>query len=262
VQKKQFQKVIFSATDSIVGNITDLLLTQIFFALGTVGAKSSYDIHKACAEAQALVNEEINHKTIKRAFYNLTKKGFIKRSPKRTALEIKITKLGRQRINEIVPTYHNNRPWDGHVYLISYDIPTQANHQRNLLRNYLKRIGCGLLQESLWITPYNPTDIVKEFISDHKTPGTILISKLGHDGSIGDENLKDLIIKVYKLDNLAKQYQKFIKKCITYEKTAKMMLIIKYYSILKDDPQLPFQLMPPNFPDRKAYNAYVRLTNI
>jgi len=115
-----------------------------------------------------------------------------------------------------------------------------------------------VLQDSLWINPFNPTKLIDTFLSERNIPGTVLISKIGKDGAIGNETLPDLLERVYHLDHLRERYDDFIE---TYSKhTASPFAgIQEYLSILADDPQLPFPLLPKDFPDRKAHELYTSL---
>ena len=147
-------------------------------------------------------------------------------------LSLAITKQGKQRIREMLPTYKTERPWDNHIYLISYDIPKIANRSRDVLREYIKRTGGALLQESLWINPYNPTLLLESFTRHRDIPGTILVSKLGTDGAIGGETLAELISRVYKLDVLQEAYEEFLE---TYRRSSgtpkrKLLWIILLFS--------------------------------
>lgn len=253
---KRVGQLLLAASEGILATVTDLVLIQIYLPLTLVGKKSPYEILHGFEEAQQLLRD-INYRTIKRALYRLTAGGLITRSPKRSSLELAITKVGKKRIEEIIPTYHEHRPWDGVLYLVSYDIPTPANTSRDLLRSYLRSIGCGLLQESLWLAPYNPGQLLEEYSQEHRIPGTILVSRLGHDGSVGQEKLDALLTRVYHLDDLAKRYRQFI---VTYESmttpVSALRLSLDYFAILKDDPQLPFALLPPDFPAAAAYRRY------
>jgi len=115
-----------------------------------------------------------------------------------------------------------------------------------------------VLQDSLWINPFNPTKLIDTFLSERNIPGTVLISKIGKDGAIGNETLPDLLERVYHLDHLRERYDDFIE---TYSKhTASPFAgIQEYLSILADDPQLPFPLLPKDFPNRKAHELYTSL---
>jgi DNA-binding transcriptional regulator PaaX len=260
MNSKTIQNTLINATEGILGTVTDLSLTYLFFTLNLIGAQTPYQIHKAHEDAQQLV-ETINYKAIKQSIYTLTRSGLIQRSPKRTALELTITKQGLQRIHELLPSYRSTRTWDGYLYLVSYDIPSHFNAKRNLLRTYLKQIGCALLQESLWLTPYNPKLIIEKYIDTHNILGTVLVSKLGHDGSIGDETLSELISRIYNLKELEEKYSAFIRSFKQNKNNQRFEAFIAYQSILKTDPQLPFELEPKNLKSREAHTLYQQITN-
>lgn len=253
------KKQVFEIADKVIGTATDVTLIMLYSLIGAMGAgsSSSVAVARSMEKAQKWI-DDVNYETIKRSLYNLTQKKFIRRTKKYSREDIEITELGWSRIKELVPTFQKQRPWDGHLYLISYDIPTTKNSSRNLLREYIKKTGGALLQDSLWINPYNPTKLINTFISKRSIPGTVLISKIGKDGAIGDETLPALLARVYHLDDLKKQYDEFIE---TYSKktTSPFKGIQEYLSILAHDPQLPFSLLPKNFPDKQAHELFTSL---
>ncbi|MBI3576916.1 hypothetical protein HY086_02685 [Candidatus Gottesmanbacteria bacterium] len=252
---RKFRKLgnaIVGLADTTFGTAVDTTLFLLFACLATSTVKTTYDSFRVVEEVDALRNR-FNYASIKRAIYGLTHQKLISRSPSRSSLDIAITDLGKKRLASIIPTYQTKRPWDGFVYLISYDIPTKLNHARDLLREHIKTTGGVKLQESLWINPYNPSLLLEEFANLHNIPGTILVSKLGHDGAIGEEELTDVIVRVYELNKLTERYNEFI---ATYKDTPKVKstaLLYDYLTVLKDDPQLPFALLPKNFPADTAY---------
>ncbi len=197
----------------------------------------------------------VNYKKIKQTLYNLCKKGLIERSSRQRHADFQITSTGKARIAEIFPSYHKNRPWDGYIYLVSYDISTRANHKRNILRAYLKKIAGGKLQDSLWLSPYDPTDILHDFVKQYTVPGRILISKIGKDGSIGEETLEQLIEQIYSLGNLQEKYRDFL-RAYGDKKASPTKMALEYGAILKDDPQLPFPLEPAGFLAGSAHTLF------
>ena len=256
---KTIRQKLLELTDGVVGTTTDIALLLLFSTITVTGAggKSSYRIHQAFDEAYRW-HDQINYEQIKLALGQLIRHGRVQRK-RYSKTDISITNLGLERIREILPTYHMSRPWDGHVYLISYDIPIHANNARNVLRTYIKKTGGALLQDSLWINPYNPTKLIDTFMNEKHISGTVLISKLGKDGTIGDESLHALINRIYKLDELAKYYNEFILHYQHKPKASSLEIMISFSKILKEDPQLPFPLLPRNFPSEKAYKIYTSL---
>lgn len=249
VKRKQVGATILAATDGLVGTVTNLVLLQLYFLASVGGVKTMGDASRVANDVHRMF-DAVNYKTIKAAIYQLTKGGLVARPAKYSRFALTITEFGRKRIAELIPTYKKDRPWDGHIYLVSYDIPKRNNRSRDLLREYIRRTGGALLQESLWINPYNPTLLLETFARDHEIPGTILVSKLGSDGAIGDETLPDLIARVYTLGELGRRYEEFLE-------TGRHP--IEYLAILKDDPQLPFALLPKDFPAEAAFARYQNL---
>lgn len=261
MKRKEIINVIGRASEGLFETVTDLLLLATYLSLTNMTVRNTYQAFRAGEEAHRMLNE-INYQTLKKVSYNMITRGLLKRITKEGREELAITKFGRERLETIIPVYRVNRPWDGHLYLVSYDIPTQANDARNLLREYIRKTGGALLQESLWINPYNPTRILSDFVTEHEIPGSVLISRLGKDGAIGNEKLPDLIRRVYRLDDLTVRYESFLN---AYTKrgehgTYPLEAAMSYLPILKDDPQLPFPLEPDDYSGTHAYKLYLSLT--
>ena len=143
---------------------------------------------------------------------------------------------------------------DGRIYLVTYDLPVQKNNLRNELRDFLKTIGCGLLQESVWLTPYNPTKLLEAFTRKNNLAGDlILVSSLGKDGTVGGMDLPDLLEKVYHLSEVNENYRNFLESPMLESKDK---IVFKYLSILRGDPQLPFKLLPEDWLGEKAYRLF------
>lgn len=257
MKRKDMTEIIWTATDGVFCTLTNTLLFLFFIHGASFGKTGSVGAHRMFSEAESALSQ-INYQTIKKALHRLREQRYIKtRSRKKTVLEISITKYGKKRIESLFPRYLTTRPWDGHIYLISYDIPTRANKSRDLLREYIKRTGGALLQKSLWINPYDPRLLLEIYMREHHIPGTILVSKLGTDGAIGEEKLEALLRRVYHLDQIAERYEKFLQKYESQSAPASCIsLMFDYVVILKDDPQLPFALIPQDFPAERAHRLF------
>ena len=255
----QISSTVRTVTDGVIGTLTDFLLLALYDLVTLSTVRTMYDANRAIDEAHHML-DEVNYQTIKKTFSQLSQKGLVRQTGKHSTLAFSITKAGLKRIKTFMPTYTDNRPWDGHIYLISYDIPSRNNRNRDILRQYIRRTGGALLQESLWINPYNPTLLLEKFTSTRGIPGTILISRLGQDGAIGDESLPDLIRRVYRLNDLADQYTNFLSANPPQSTTPPLKVRLDFMAILKKDPQLPFPLEPKDFPAKKAWERHQYLT--
>lgn len=261
MRNKKLIKTLLDASEGLVATATDLVLFLTILPFALPDANTHGEVSRRVEDVTNLISKDLNYRTIKNTIKKLIEAGLIIKNSKRNALEIAITKLGRERIDAIIPHYHEDRPWDGHLYLVSYDVPAKPKTKRDKLREYLRRIGARLLQESLWLTPYNPRDIVDDFVMENEIGGSILVSKLGTDGAIGKEKLPDLIRRVYRLDVLNEQYEDFLDTWKGKRKSGSLFgVATDYLSILKNDPQLPFSLLPRDFLGEKAYRLYQSLT--
>lgn len=195
--------------------------------------------------------KDVNYEAIKHALATARKKKWIKKSSRTAPPEI--TSKGLERLTASLPQYDEKRIWDGRLHLVTYDIPESKKTQREIFRRYLRRIGCGKLQDSVWMTPYNPIDIVRKFIDAHGLVGTVIISDLGKDASIGEEDMVSLLARVYELEELNVRYEAWLKD-IQKSKVIDMQSVFAYLAILRDDPQLPFILLPSWWKGDEAFN--------
>jgi len=250
-------EVIKDITYNVCGTLIDLLLWQVFLVGASIGKSGPRGVHEAFREADNIL-QKVNHRTLSATWYQLTKKRLLTYNKRKNIFTAEITNFGKKRLLQKFPQYYQKRPWDKKIYLITYDIQTKANTKRDKLRRFLNQIGCKLLQESVYLTPYNPRQIISEFDNKYKIPGTIIVSDMGQDGGIGETDIKDVLVKLYTLESVNDRYEKFIatskKKNIVLKS-----LMFEYLSILKDDPQLPFNLLPEGWYGDKAYNIYEKL---
>lgn len=244
-------------TKRVVATFTDAVLAGIFYNLEFAMSGSKGVNYWRLSQKTEKDLEDFNYQTISRAFRYIRRKGFIQVLKEKTK-EPKITKAGKDRLSSILPQYDEKRTWDGIIYLTSYDIPIENNRDRNILREFLKTIGCGRLQESLWITPYNPKKLLQGFIEEKNLHGTILVSHMGKDGSVGDMELPELIENVYQLSDLNNQYAEFISNFKKRE-LPRSSLIFEFLSVLREDPQLPFELLPEDWVGDEAYECFLKL---
>jgi len=257
IKRKKYKRIVRQASEGVVSTVADLVLFQFFFFGASIGKSASpRDIWRAHYEARDTL-EEVNFKTFQQAFQRLKRKGLIEVVKDEAYFEPKITKQGRQRLSEIIPRYRKKRPWDKRIYLVTYDVSEERRDDRDLLRHTLKKIGCAHLQDSVWLTPYNPKGILETFVEEHSLHGSIIVSDTGSDGAVGSRGLKELIREIYSLEDLNDRYKSFLYEFSKSKREASVDTVAAHYlSILQDDPQLPFELLPTDWRGDEAYEFY------
>lgn len=252
MKPKGIKDLALKVSEGLLASVANLVLFQLFLIGAGGSGKTSRTGYTMFAEAEKNL-ETVNYQTIKQALAYLKRKGLI-----RSLIEPVITVAGRKRLAASIPQYLENRTWDKVIYLITYDVPEANRRFRDKLRSLLVKLGAASLQGSVWLTPYNPQAILKEFSQKAGFAGEIIVSCIGKDGYIGNENIKALINRVYQLEELNNLYLDFITKYgkSLRRKKDKWHAAVSYLSILQQDPQLPFELLPKDWAGDEAYKIY------
>jgi phenylacetic acid degradation operon negative regulatory protein len=261
------KRIISRVTWGVTKTVAGLILYQV--ALGaavatTGGGKSSRTATEAIKNADEISDAlfvALNPDQWQSAWQNLRRRGFIN-SVRGKQYEGAITKLGLEKLQREIKIYQEDRPWDKRIYLITYDIEEEDKDLRNDLRKYLKEIGCVPLQKSTYLTVYNPRGLLRKWAGRRIRIGDILVSDLGPDGSFGDRPLQELIADAYQLSRLNLQYGGFLNEFPAGSKrdsVKKQQAFFSFNSILAQDPQLPFELLPDWWLGDKAFRLYRRI---
>lgn len=247
---RQVSRAALQLAEGLFSHSVDFgLWLTIYVASLSVPQSRNGQLWRAQRDADEFLHQ-INYEVIKNSLQTARKRGWVKIVTRGALPEI--TAAGKRRLESMLPHYDEKRVWDGKMHLATYDIPEKQKSDRWLLRKFLKSIGCVMLQESVWVTPYNPIDTLRDFTERHQLKGNIIVSDIGKDGSIGEEDVREMIVRVYKLEALNDRYAAWLE---LVEKIGDVdhFAIIRYLAILKDDSQLPFTLLPPWWKGAEAY---------
>lgn len=103
---------------------------------------------------------KIDRKQFSRLIYYLKKKGYIKIENLKEKQGILLTKHGRDKVLKIkFRTEGKKKRVDGKWQMIIFDIPEKKHMFRDILRENLQILGYKMLQQSVWVCPY---DVLKE----------------------------------------------------------------------------------------------------
>lgn len=253
--KRVTKQKVMEATEGVFENLIDCVIWFLGFSASAMFPQGPYGVGIRASRAGEELLTKVNYRSIKLAINEARRKGLIKKISKKRKSNPEITKAGWKRLNEKLPQYQKKRIWENKVFLLTYDIPEERRRDRDVLRDYAKRLGMGMLQKSVWFALYDPCDILEKFIEERNLKGTIIISSLGKDSSIGDEGLDELIARIFKLKEINERYIEWINK--TKENSAERTdLLLQFISVLKKDPQIPFELLPSWWTGDEAYKIY------
>lgn len=253
--------LIIKKTNGLLSTITDIVLGELFlmWEMETGHARTIGQAALAIEKAHQDL-EGFNSQRIKRAIRYLKERGLIEFVEEELFLKPVVTKKGLERISTTFPRYEKVRPWDGSIYFIFYDVPEKERRKRELLYQLLKQLKTAPVQFSVWAALYNPTEILEKFQQEQALSGSLIVSCLGKRGYISGESRQDFVARVFKLNKLNERYEDFVLKYRNAEGVDKLELMVDFYSILGDDPQLPFEILPDDWLGNEAFELFSELT--
>lgn len=148
-----------------------------------------------------------------------------------------------------------NRDWDGTWTVVSFSLPDQRRQERHALRSRLVWEGFGPLHSGQWIAA-GARDIeaaVSELgLAEHVT---VLCSR-----TVAPTGDADLVAGAFDTDTIAERYRAFVARWgghhplpgVTDDLGRQLLLHTDWLQLVREDPHLPTQLLPPDWPAIRA----------
>lgn len=172
-RKKNLQQLILSAVEGAGILAVGMLAPNVVGAMNKLGVLPN-----------RRQNEYISSSASKMA-----KKGLLKYNGK----FYELTELGKARLRRWkFADFKLNRPkrWDGKWRVIIFDIPDKKRRVRDQVRRLFRSAGLQLLQESVWVYPYDCEDIIALLKTDFgvgKNMLYLIVEELENDRHLRDE---------------------------------------------------------------------------
>jgi phenylacetic acid degradation operon negative regulatory protein len=194
----------------------------------------------------------------------MVREGYVQKLLVEGQVHYRITGAGRRQLIRVYPALSMiSEKWDGFWRVVVFDVPEKKRRARDVLRSELKRLGFGKLQDSTYISPYDFNKAFLDFLQLRGLAGSVLLfeAKQRHLGKP-----RQLAEKVWQLNELAKRYEKIIDRLTTrfgIKDRLKREEFLKkvcqeYLGILMEEPFLPKDLLPANWPADEAKKYILR----
>ncbi|WP_371598242.1 PaaX family transcriptional regulator C-terminal domain-containing protein [Streptomyces sp. NBC_00564] len=156
-----------------------------------------------------------------------------------------------------------NEDWDGNWTLLGFSLPESWQRQRHDLRSQLSWSGFGALYSGLWVAPgrVDVHSIVSEL-------GLAAHVKVFHAQADQATDIGLMIRESWDLESIAARYVAFDKRWTADQDassgsvdpiTARLRLVGEWLRIIRTDPRLPVQHLPPGWPARQAQETFRRV---
>lgn len=131
--------------------------------------------------------KKFNHAYLARTIRRLEKQKLVEIQEEEDLKTIKITERGRKRVLKYaLEELEIKKPkfWNGKWYFITYDIPKNKTWQRNIMRDFLKRLNFYRFHESLYIHAYpcqDEIEFLREYLGLGKYVKLLVVNKIEND---------------------------------------------------------------------------------
>lgn len=232
--------------------ISDVILRALVVGLRTLGEIDSiltnpYQYVHSLPYKETVVTDAVQR---------MVRTGYLSREGRGKKAVYRLTEMGEQRVREKISMFLIEPVrWDGRWRMVIYDIEESERRSRNRLRRFLKSVGFGMLQRSIWVSPYPVRAVLEEFLEESGMKDVVLVAEADYVGGWGHGELAS---RVWGFTHLRDEYLEFRKRC---EKatTADQKLRQQFEWLIVSDPFLPSELFPIQEPRKKALLAYQRL---
>jgi len=223
--------------------------------------KDPFGITKAPYEdIYSWVHPRFRKKDYYQMVYHALRTGYVEKVIKKGEPYFRLTSKGQGKITRDFSLKGlQNKKWDGKWRVVIFDINEKKRKDRDSLRNKLRELGFGMIQESVWISPYDIIVDLREFVKTIGLGDQVFLMEVG--GLLAGDQ-KRLANKIWSLENINKEYhdlysvliklhdrEKLSMAKVEKEKARKELAEARntYLLILKDDPCLPKELLPEDW---------------
>lgn len=252
--KRPISKKVAKMTFGLLHSLGDLILLWLYFG-EEFDPLTPHSFATPPMKKLDLLLEGYGSDKLYNNFYQLRVKGWL--DP-----DWKLTKEGWKKLKGTLPEYKKPSEWDGKWYIITFDIPESFKRRRDAFREKLKKLGFGKLQASVWISPVNYLANIESLVKFYKMENWVIPSVTNKLGRVTSEELAD---RIWHLERVNQRYETFISECKTLLKGTedhrpnKFKIQVNYLRILKEDPQLPEDLLPGDWKGEKAHRFYRKI---
>lgn len=159
-------------------------------------------------------------------------------------------------------------PWDRNWRLVSFEVAEPKRTARDALRNLLVELGASAMHSGLYVHAYDVSDFVGQLASRLDIADSVASFATPSITFGVAHNALDVVERLWSLDDLADRYRVLEKQLVTLvdgaasrdgSETASEMfsLIARTDAAMRDDPLLPLELLPEDWPGASARRAFL-----
>lgn len=155
--------------------------------------------------------------------------------------ELQLTPAGKKLLRKDFPALkYRGQKWDGRWRFVTFDVAEPERVRRDMLRNRLKSLGMGMMQESLYLSPFAMLEELHDYLDAEGLLSYVHMFEA--EGVMGTDPRK-IAALVWRLEEVNRLYKKIIFTTQQKELAANI-LVNQYLEVVARDPLLPAELLP------------------
>ncbi|MGI5149410.1 PaaX family transcriptional regulator [Plantactinospora sp. CA-294935] len=169
----------------------------------------------------------------------------------------------------IAATGVDSDPWDGFWTIVIFSMPEQESTRRRALREHLRWNGYAPLYDGVWISPYPMSPQLRAQVAAAAL-GAVTVFRAQRVDLEADADRRP--VDAWDLPGIAKEYEAFIDRwtpllsrisagavrgAAAVRARTEVMNLYRRFPVL--DPMLPIDLLPPDWPRRRAQEVFVAI---
>jgi len=143
--------------------------------------------------------------------------------------------------------------WDETFMIVVFDISEKERKKRDTLRRKLRELGFGMMQESVWISPYHFEDDFREFLETRDLASEVFVLR-AQALMMGD--YKKLAEKIWNLQDINLAYKGILENI---DAESRKKLWERYFETVNSDPMLPIELLPGDWTRSRVFSKLQKL---
>lgn len=212
----------------------------------------------------------ISELALRSVLSRMVRSGWLEAAKRGNRSYYRLTKRGRKIIEEgTARIFHRDRPaWDGAWRLVVYSVPETERELRDQFRKRLLYLGFGPLAPGTWISPHDLQPHVGQLAAELGMHEYVDQFRAAH---LPPGDARNLAARVWPLDRLAEAYCAFLDRWTPVAAeldpdlpdprafVLRFWLLHEFQRFFLDDPGLPPDLVPPDWPGHQAADLFETL---
>lgn len=176
---------------------------------------------------------------------------------------LKLSSKGKKYLNSILDQLHTPlQRWEGTWTVVSFSIPEKQRGIRDKFRRFIESLGMKPVFNSFWVSPFDRCLEILEYVKQNNIEDSVACLKTDKINGISRED----ILKSWNFENFRKKYEEFIAETESILKEKKENIIykkqiLKFAILINDEPRVPLELLPKDWPRFRANLYYKKLRN-